>query len=87
MALLSWTKVFWMNTHGGFGFQIQAGLDAELLYNEDFLEQVGQCIKDLVAAFDAQVKAHCKFHSINKPADVSLGSFRGLFGVVSGPFR
>jgi len=83
MALLSWAKMFWMNTDGGLGYEMKAGFDTVLLCNDDFLEQVAEHIKDLVAAFDAQVKAHCKFHSINKPADVSFASFRGRFEAIS----
>jgi hypothetical protein len=50
---------------------MEPGTDVKRKYNGDFLAGIGQHVKDLVAAFDAQVKAHAKFRDILKVAGVS----------------
>lgn len=80
MSLLSWSSWFWRNTDGALGLDRDSG--ADLRFESDFLEAVSIAIKDLVAAFDTQVKAHSKVHGITKIADVS----RSRFEVISRSF-
>jgi hypothetical protein len=69
MSLLSWASHLWENDDSTLGLQVEP--PAQLRFGHEFVVAIGKHIKALISAFDVQVKAHVKAHSLTKISDVS----------------